>query len=86
MVTDRQTDRLTHMPHNDPAQYTVLGWVKTSSVKVHSFSLGHLKVLRKNNNKLSLGLNLNTKILDGIKKSWHLQISHEHSPQFYEHY
>ena len=49
MVTDRLTHRLTEMPHNDPAQYTVLGWVK-------------------NNNKLSLGLNLNTKILDGIKK------------------
>ena len=28
MVTDTLTDRLTHMPHNDPAQYTVLGWVK----------------------------------------------------------
>ena len=24
-----QTDSLTDMPHNDPAQYTVLGWVKT---------------------------------------------------------
>ena len=23
-----QTDSLTDMPHNDPAQYTVLGWVK----------------------------------------------------------
>ena len=22
------TDRQTNMPHNDPAQYTVLGWVK----------------------------------------------------------
>ena len=22
------TDRLTEMQHNDPAQYTVLGWVK----------------------------------------------------------
>ena len=22
------TDTLTHMQHNDPAQYTVLGWVK----------------------------------------------------------
>ena len=22
------TDTLTNMPHNDPAQYTVLGWVK----------------------------------------------------------
>ena len=28
MVTHRQTDSLTNMPHNDPAQYTVLGWVK----------------------------------------------------------
>ena len=28
MVTDRQTDSLTDMPNNDPAQYTVLGWVK----------------------------------------------------------
>ena len=23
-------DRLTEMQHNDPAQYTVLGWVKTT--------------------------------------------------------
>ena len=28
MVTDRHADTLTHMQHNDPAQYTVLGWVK----------------------------------------------------------
>ena len=28
MVTDTQTHSLTNMPHNDPAQYTVLGWVK----------------------------------------------------------
>ena len=27
--THRLTDSLTHMPHNDPAQYTVLGWVKS---------------------------------------------------------
>ena len=25
----RHTHSLTDMPHNDPAQYTVLGWVKT---------------------------------------------------------
>ena len=25
------TDTLTNMPHNDPAQYTVLGWVKTKN-------------------------------------------------------
>ena len=28
MVTDTHADTLTHMQHNDPAQYTVLGWVK----------------------------------------------------------
>ena len=28
MVTDRHTHSLTEMQHNDPAQYTVLGWVK----------------------------------------------------------
>ena len=28
MVTDTLTDSLTEMQHNDPAQYTVLGWVK----------------------------------------------------------
>ena len=28
MVTDTLTHTLTNMPHNDPAQYTVLGWVK----------------------------------------------------------
>ena len=28
MVTHRLTHSLTNMPHNDPAQYTVLGWVK----------------------------------------------------------
>ena len=28
MVTDTLTHSLTNMPHNDPAQYTVLGWVK----------------------------------------------------------
>ena len=27
-VTDRLTHSLTNMPHNDPAQYAVLGWVK----------------------------------------------------------
>ena len=26
--TDTQTHRLTNMQHTDPAQYTVLGWVK----------------------------------------------------------
>ena len=28
MVTDTLTHTHTNMPHNDPAQYTVLGWVK----------------------------------------------------------
>ena len=28
MVIDTQTHSLTDMRHNDPAQYTVLGWVK----------------------------------------------------------
>ena len=28
----RHTHTHTNMPHNDPAQYTVLGWVKKSSV------------------------------------------------------
>ena len=27
-LTDWHTHSLTNMPHNDPAQYTVLGWVK----------------------------------------------------------
>ena len=27
--THSLTHSLTDMPHNDPAQYTVLGWVKT---------------------------------------------------------
>ena len=38
MVTDRHTHRLTNMPHNDPAQYTVLGWVKIGRIKVKYIS------------------------------------------------
>ena len=37
---NRQTDRQTDMQHNDPAQYTVLGWVKiyiTLWVKTNMF-------------------------------------------------
>ena len=33
MVTDTLTLSLTDMPHNDPAQYTVLGWVKRFIIK-----------------------------------------------------
>ena len=48
-----QTDRLTEMQHNDPAQYTVLGWVKiklnagghevkqVSMVKILGFKIQH---------------------------------------------
>ena len=32
--TDRQTDRPTEMQHNDPVQYTVLGWVKKLHTRV----------------------------------------------------
>ena len=41
------TDTLTHMPHNDPAQYTVLGWVKiwTLSVimNIRKIAIFHIK-------------------------------------------
>ena len=32
MVTNRHADRQTDMQHTDPAEYTVLGWVKISSL------------------------------------------------------
>ena len=35
------TDTLTHMQHNDPAQYTVLGWVKIPIVMGINY-LGHI--------------------------------------------
>ena len=34
-----QTDSQTDMPHNDPAQYTVLGWVKTATIYNDAFNL-----------------------------------------------
>ena len=45
MVTDTLTHSLTNMPHNDPAQYTVLGWVKIQhSLVLVEFSLKYCKI------------------------------------------
>ena len=40
MVTDTLTDSQTEMQHNDPAQYTGLGWVKN---KVWDVKRQHIK-------------------------------------------
>ena len=46
MVTDTLTDSLTEMPHNDPAQYTVLGWVKISFVSLSlKFIMKHIMLI-----------------------------------------
>ena len=33
-LRDTETHRLTNMQHTDPAQYTVLGWVKISKTNI----------------------------------------------------
>ena len=32
--TDRHTDRQTDMQHTEPAQYTVLGWLKMTEIEI----------------------------------------------------
>ena len=39
IVTDRHPDTQTDMQHNDPAQYTVLGWVKIVKIVSHGYKV-----------------------------------------------